>query len=66
MTFEQFEAIGLYLGIGTLIAFMIFIIWDISKQNNAGIFGTVILFGTLGMGMVGFLIKVVVTEFLVV
>ncbi len=66
MTFEQFEAIGLYLGVGTLIAFMVFIIWDISKQNNAGIFGTVILFGTLGMGMVGFLIKIVVTEILLV
>ena len=66
MTFQEIELIGLYLGIGTLIGFMAFIIWDLGKQNDAGKFGSFILFGTLGLGMLGFLIKVVVSEFLLV
>ena len=66
MAFEQMETIGLYLGIGTLICFMVFIIWDLGKELNAGKFGTFILFTTLGLGLFGFVIKIVVSEFLLV
>ncbi|MEQ8289763.1 MAG: DUF2788 domain-containing protein [Gammaproteobacteria bacterium] len=66
MTFEQMETIGLYLGIGTLICFMIFIIWDLGKDHNAGRFGTFILFSTLGLGLFGFLVKIFVSELLLV
>ena len=48
---------GVYLGIASLVVFMVFIIWDLAKRNNAGRFGTAILFATLGMGMFGFVIK---------
>ena len=66
MTFEQMETIGLYLGIGTLICFMIFIIWDLGKEHKVGKFGTLILFTTLSLGLFGFVVKIVVSEFLLV
>ncbi|GMG88232.1 DUF2788 domain-containing protein [Biformimicrobium ophioploci] len=64
MTFEQFETLGLYIGVGGLIAFMVFIMWNLAKESNAGKFGTIILFTALGLGLLGFLIKTVMVEFL--
>ena len=52
-----FEKISLYLGLLGLIVFMFFIIWDLAKKSDAGRFGTFVLFGSLGAGMMGFLIK---------
>ena len=61
MTVETFiNDWGLSLGIGFLILFMVFIIWDLAKKSNAGKFGTIILFLGLGLGIVGFLIKVAI------
>jgi hypothetical protein len=59
MTTEQFESWSLYIGVGVLILFMFFIIYDLGKQSKAGKFGNFILFLALGLGMVGFLIKIV-------
>lgn len=59
MTTEQFEVWSMYIGVGVLIFFMFFIIYDLGKKSNAGKFGNFILFLALGLGMVGFLIKVV-------
>ncbi len=64
MDIEQFESISLVLGIGGLIAFMAFIVWDLAKQSKAGKFGTMVLFGALGLGVLGFLIKTVIVEYL--
>ncbi|MFT0213862.1 DUF2788 domain-containing protein [Pseudomonas sp. F1_0610] len=50
--------------IGGLICFMAFIVWDLAKKSKAGRFGTAILFFALGLGVLGFIIKVVVTAFL--
>lgn len=47
--------------IGSLIVFMCFIIWDLAKQSKAGRFGTLMLFIVLGAGMLGYVIKVVIT-----
>lgn len=47
--------------IGGLILFMCFIIWDLAKQSRAGRFGTVMLFVVLGAGMLGYVLKVVIT-----
>lgn len=52
---------GVTLGIGALIAFMIFIVWDLAKSSNAGKFGTIMLYVGLAMGIFGFLIKVIIT-----
>lgn len=64
MDIEQFESISLVVGIGGLIVFMAFIIWDLAKQSNAGKFGTMVLFGALGLGLLGFLIKTIMAEYL--
>jgi len=55
---------GVTLGVGALILFMIFIVWDLARRSNAGKFGTLILYIGLAMGIVGFLMKVVITYLL--
>ncbi|MDO3383908.1 DUF2788 domain-containing protein [Gilvimarinus algae] len=62
MSFEQFETWSLYLGVGGLIAFMVFIVWDLAKKSKAGRFGTFILFLALGLGLLGFIIKTLLVE----
>ncbi|MBB3182686.1 hypothetical protein FHR95_000210 [Halomonas fontilapidosi] len=47
--------------IGGLIIFMCFIIWDLAKKSQAGRFGTIMLFVVLGAGMLGYVLKVVIT-----
>ncbi|MEC8901936.1 MAG: DUF2788 domain-containing protein, partial [Pseudomonadota bacterium] len=47
--------------IGGLIIFMCFIIWDLAKKSNAGKFGTMLLFVVVGAGMLGSVIKVVIS-----
>lgn len=43
-----------------LVGFMGFIVWDLAKKSQAGRFGTIILFGVLGLGVLAFLIKTLV------
>lgn len=62
MTIEEFESISLVIGLGVLMSFMFFIIYDLGKKSNAGKFGMLILFVGLGLGMIGFLIKTVLVE----
>ncbi len=64
MTTEQFEMWSMNIGVGVLIIFMFFIIYDLGKKSEAGNFGNFILFLALGLGMVGFLIKVVLQYFM--
>lgn len=64
MTTAQFESLSLNIGVTLLIGFMMFIIWDLAKRSNAGKFGMFILFFALGLGMLGFVIKTVLVEFL--
>ncbi len=58
---EWLTEYGVTLGVGGLILFMVFIVWDLAKRSNAGKFGTFILYIALAMGILGFLIKVVIT-----
>jgi len=58
---EWLTEYGVTLGVGALILFMVFIVWDLARRSNAGRFGTFILYLALAMGIVGFLIKVVIT-----
>ncbi|MCB1677408.1 MAG: DUF2788 domain-containing protein [Halioglobus sp.] len=55
---------GVTLGVGALILFMVFIVWDLARRSNAGKFGTLILYIGLAMGIVGFLMKVIITYLL--
>lgn len=52
---------GVTLGVGGLILFMAFIVWDLARRSDAGRFGTFILFIALGLGIFGFLIKGVIS-----
>jgi hypothetical protein len=60
MTVAEFEQIATPLGIGALVTFMLFIIWDLAKQSKAGRFGTLILFIALGLGVFGFIAKTLI------
>jgi len=62
MTVEQFEEWSLVLGVGGLILFMAFIMYDLAKKSKAGRFGTMWLFLALGIGLLGFVIKTVLVE----
>ncbi|OZG71229.1 hypothetical protein BTA51_21510 [Hahella sp. CCB-MM4] len=64
MSVEQFENISLVVLITALICFMGFIVFDLAKKSKAGKFGTMVLFGALGMGALGFVIKTVLVEVL--
>ncbi len=59
MTVEQFETWSMYICVGGLIAFMVFIVWDLARKSKAGKFGTFILFLVLGLCMLGFIIKTI-------
>ena len=60
MTPEEFEHWMMTGLIVALVGFMAFIVWDLAKKSNAGVFGTMVLFFALGLGVLGFIIKSVV------
>lgn len=64
MTVQMFEELSLTLGIGLLVTWMMFIVWDLAKQSRAGRFGTFMLFVVLGLGVMGFAAKSVIKLFL--
>ncbi|MBL4606333.1 MAG: DUF2788 domain-containing protein [Pseudomonadales bacterium] len=64
MEIEQFETIALNVSLVGLFALMFFIVYDLAKKSNAGKLGTLVLFGALCLGMLGFLIKGVIAEML--
>ena len=60
MTEEQFAEFGLTFGVGGLILFMLFIIWDLARESKAGRFGTFVLFFVLAFGVLGFAAKQII------
>lgn len=61
---DTFEAWITPVMIGGLILFMSFIIWDLARQSHAGRFGTIMLFVVLGAGILGYVLKVIITWFI--
>ncbi|WP_131668002.1 DUF2788 domain-containing protein [Psychrobacter pygoscelis] len=57
---ETVTSWGLYVLLPVFIAFLFFIIWDLSRKSNAGRAGTFWMFLALGAGFVGFIIKVLI------
>ncbi|MEM1187670.1 MAG: DUF2788 domain-containing protein [Pseudomonadota bacterium] len=55
---------GVTIGVGGLILFMVFIVWDLARKSNAGVFGTMILYLALALGILGFVIKTAITYLL--
>jgi hypothetical protein len=60
LTEQQISQFGLTWGLGLMIAFMLFIVWDLAKQSKAGRLGTFVLFFVLAFGMLGFIAKSVI------
>jgi hypothetical protein len=60
MTVEQFEAVSLNLGVGGLVLYMLFIMYRLAHESNAGRFGSLVIFLSLGLGIVGFAAKSVI------
>ena len=60
LTEEQISHFGLTWGLGLMIAFMLFIIWDLAKESKAGKLGTFVLFFVLAFGILGFVAKSVI------
>lgn len=58
------EKYGMIIGLSVLIAFMFFIIVDLGRRSGAGRFGLLILLIGLGVGMLGFILKGVLTYFI--
>ena len=64
MTDQWLSEHGVTLGVGALIVFMVFIVWDLARKSNAGTFGTLILYLALALGILGFVIKTAITYLL--
>ena len=57
ITEQQISELGLTYGLGFFIAYMLFIVWKLARDSNAGKFGTFVLFFGLILGIVGFAAK---------
>lgn len=62
MSVEEFESWAITISISALIAYMLFIIYQLGKESDAGKFGTFVLFFALGLGFVGFIAKTIMVE----
>ena len=60
MSVQTFESISLFLGVGGLIAYMVYIMFRLAQESNAGRFGSLVIFGALGLGIAGFAVKSVI------
>jgi len=60
ITEEQITQFGMTWGLTILIVYMLFIIWNLARQSNAGRFGTFVLFFVLAFGMLGFIAKLII------
>ncbi|MBB5193635.1 putative membrane protein YwaF [Silvimonas terrae] len=61
---DTFDTLSVSILVTGLMIYMGFVIYRMAKDSNAGKFGTIILFFVLGFGMVGFIIKTILTEVL--
>lgn len=59
-TEEQVAGLGLSVGVGAFMLYMLFIIGQLAWEAKAGKFGTFVLFLGLAFGMVGFAAKFVI------
>lgn len=59
-TEEEIAGFGLTFGISAFMLYMVFIIWRLARDSNAGRLGTFILFLALGFGLLGFVAKSII------
>ena len=59
-TEQQIAHFFLTYGVGAFILFMVFIILQLARESKAGRFGTFVIFLGLGVGFIGYLVKIVI------
>ncbi|MDP0563126.1 MAG: DUF2788 domain-containing protein [Candidatus Endonucleobacter sp. (ex Gigantidas childressi)] len=62
MDIDTIETLTLQVLVSGLVLFMGFIVYDLAKKSQAGKLGTIVLFGALGLGVLGFIIKTILYE----
>ena len=55
-----FEEISLFIGVGGLVLYMLFVMYRLAVESGAGRFGTLVIFLSLGLGLAGFAAKSVI------
>ena len=61
-----FESVSLYVGIGGLVLYMLYIMYKLAVESGAGRYGMIVIFFSLGLGIVGFVAKSVIQVMLTV
>ncbi|SMC16915.1 Protein of unknown function [Andreprevotia lacus DSM 23236] len=61
---EAFTTLSVSILCTGLIAYMCFIIYKLAKDSKAGKYGTIVLAFVLGLGMLGFIAKTILTQIL--
>ena len=64
MTEKEFTEISLTLGLTFGISDMLFIVYKLAEESNAGRYGMMVLFVGLGLGIFGFAAKYVIKIYL--
>jgi Protein of unknown function (DUF2788) len=59
-TEQQVSAFGLTFGVAAFMLYMLFIVGQLAWESKAGKLGTFVLFLALGLGLVGFVAKLLI------
>ncbi len=65
ITIQQFEQVSLIVCCSTLMLYMLFVLYRLGKDSNAGRFGMFVLFLALGLGVFGFAMKSMIHMFVI-
>ena len=65
ITIQQFEQLSLIVCCSVLILYMLFILYRLSKDSNAGKFGMIVIFIALSLGIFSFAIKSMIHLFVI-
>ncbi|WP_137167178.1 DUF2788 domain-containing protein [Salinimonas lutimaris] len=62
-SYELFESISIYVGLGGLFILMGLAVHDVLKKNDVPLIGKIVVYGVLGAGALGFLAKGLIEVF---
>ena len=65
ITIKQFEQLSLVICCSALMLFMLFILYRLCKDSNAGKFGMFVIFTALSLGIFGFAVKSMIHLFVI-
>ena len=54
----------MFLGVGGLVLYMLYVMYRLAQESGAGRFGSLVIFLSLGLGIVGFASKSVIQFFM--